>query len=603
MRPIRSAVVALAALAVVVTVAPGAAGGVRVAETIDLMQAATTGAVGLAVPGAGPTVTRESALNTLLTGTVESSLLGGTPTGTPLIELDGSRPTEEIRVTLPGTGRRRNDTRYPVAVVGGGAAGVLTSDSTRITGLVSLADVATGRLRWIRDDDPVGTLATLESRIDRNARIRMPLTLALVIAAGLVGLLAPRWAPRLVLVALAANLWLAGWWVVALAGLAALALPLGSACAALVAAYLVTLGLDAEAVALSPFGPSQAGRFYGVSNLLATWLLLPALLGVAALRRWGIALAAAALLAVGGNRFGADGGGLLVLLAGYGTLAARLGGVRLTPARLAGLGAIVLATALALVGLDAALGGSSHVTAALGDGPRAVLGDVVDRLELSVRRAASGLAPLSTAIGLTALAVIATRRPRTPVTDAVLVAVVVSLLVNDTPTDVAAAGATVAFLVHRFETRFPFAHPIDLDRLRAMRRSTIVASSLLAVIALALAGCTGGEESSATPETVVGEIPTQAEPSTGDLPALELTGNPTDGTSVWEANGCGACHTLAAAQSSGTVGPNLDDAKPSYELAVQRVSLGQGGMPNFGDKLEPQQIADVAQFIVESTSG
>ena len=60
---------------------------------------------------------------------------------------------------------------------------------------------------------------------------------------------------------------------------------------------------------------------------------------------------------------------------------------------------------------------------------------------------------------------------------------------------------------------------------------------------------------------------------------------------------------IAAAGASGTVGPNLDDAKPSYELAVQRITLGQGGMPAFGDQLEPQQIADVAQFVVSSAGG
>ena len=85
-------------------------------------------------------------------------------------------------------------------------------------------------------------------------------------------------------------------------------LPLGAACAAVLAAYLLTLGLDPEAVALSPFGPSQAGRFYGVSNLLETMLLVPALLGVALLGRLGLAVAALALVAVGGSRFGADGG-------------------------------------------------------------------------------------------------------------------------------------------------------------------------------------------------------------------------------------------------------------------------------------------------------
>ena len=39
------------------------------------------------------------------------------------------------------------------------------------------------------------------------------------------------------------------------------------------------------------------------------------------------------------------------------------------------------------------------------------------------------------------------------------------------------------------------------------------------------------------------------------------------------------------------------------ELAVQRVTLGQGGMPSFKDQLEPQQIADVAQFVSSSTGG
>ena len=72
---------------------------------------------------------------------------------------------------------------------------------------------------------------------------------------------------------------------------------------------------------------------------------------------------------------------------------------------------------------------------------------------------------------------------------------------------------------------------------------------------------------------------------------------------MFETAGCTACHTLSAAGSTGTVGPNLDQAKPSYELVVQRVTLGQGGMPSFKDQLEPQQIADVAQFVSSSAGG
>ncbi len=92
-----------------------------------------SGAVGLAVPGAGPTVTRSSALNTLLTGGVESSILGGTPTGRPKLTLGGAEPPD-VLVTLPPPGRTTNDRRYPIAVIGSGARGVLTSDSTRIVG-------------------------------------------------------------------------------------------------------------------------------------------------------------------------------------------------------------------------------------------------------------------------------------------------------------------------------------------------------------------------------------------------------------------------------------------------------------------------------------
>jgi mono/diheme cytochrome c family protein len=33
------------------------------------------------------------------------------------------------------------------------------------------------------------------------------------------------------------------------------------------------------------------------------------------------------------------------------------------------------------------------------------------------------------------------------------------------------------------------------------------------------------------------------------------------------------------------------------------VTLGQGGMPAFGDTLEPQQIADVAEYVSSSAGG
>jgi mono/diheme cytochrome c family protein len=189
------------------------------------------------------------------------------------------------------------------------------------------------------------------------------------------------------------------------------------------------------------------------------------------------------------------------------------------------------------------------------------------------------------------------------VTDALLAALAVSLVVNDSPGDVLGVGAVAAYVVWRWEIGSTSRHPAGLVTLSAMRRSITALAALLAVLAFAVAGCTGGEEVGATPETVVGEVPTETSGSSEDLPALSLTGDATAGADVFASQGCGACHALSAAGATGAVGPNLDDTKPSYELAVTRVTLGQGGMPAFGEKLEAQQIADVAQYLVDSTSG
>jgi mono/diheme cytochrome c family protein len=591
----------LVAIAAALALSAPAVAAVRVVEPFPLDRYAGSGAVGLAVPGAGPAVTRESALNTLLTGKVVSSLLGGAPPGPALIEL-GDGPPPDTLVVLPPPGKSEN-TRYPIAVAPG-PRGVLTSSSTRIDGLVSLADVAHGNLEVVAVKDPVSTLERLEHRIERNDRIRLPLTLLLGGLAYVVAVVAPGLAPRVVLLGLAANLWLAGWWVVALVAVAAAVLPLGLACASVLLAYLLVLGLDPESVALSPFGPSQAGRFYGVSNLLETMLLVPAILGTALLGRLGVAVAGLSLVAVAGSRFGADGGGLLVLLAAYATLLVRTRGIRLDARRVAALVVAGVAAAVVLVGLDAAVGGSSHVTQAVGDGPGAVLGDIADRLELSARRTFDAVGPAFAVLAsLTVLLVVAAWRPRRPLTDAVLVALVVSLVVNDTPGDVIGFGAVAAFVIRRFEDGSARGASTHLVRLPAMRRPLAALALLLAAVALVAAGC-GGEEVGATPETVVGTIPeaTTTGPSE-DLPALALKGDPAAGKEVFASAGCAACHTLSEANASGNVGPNLDEAKPSNELVVQRVTLGQGGMPSFKDQLQPQQIADVAAFVSSATGG
>ena len=484
-------------------------------------------------------------------------------------------------------------TRTPVALLG--ARGLLASDSTRIDGLVTPQDVSVGRVRVVPDPDPAAALRLLDDRIERNDRWRLPLTIALATLLIALAAVRPQLALRTLLVALAANLWLSP--VLALvAGVAVLVLPLGLACAAILAAYLVSMGLDAETVALSPFGPSQSGRFYGVNNLLETMLLAASLVGAALLGRWGIGVAALALVTIGGNRFGADGGGMVVLAAAYLVLLLRLRGHLPSPRLVAPVAAGGIVLALLLLGLDAATGGSSHVTDAVGDGPVALARDIADRVELSVRRTVAGAGAIAVVIGsLAILTAIAFRARREPVLDAFLAGLAVSLLANDTPGDVLGIGTAIAIALWRYP---PQRLPLSLP---SMRR----ASTLLVLLALLLgvAGCGGGEEVAPLPETVEGTVPaaTTSETTTGEEPTTSVEGDASNGAKVFASAGCGGCHTLEAAGSSGNVGPNLDDAKPDVGLVVDRVTNGQGVMPSFKGQLSEQELADVAQYVFEST--
>jgi mono/diheme cytochrome c family protein len=133
-----------------------------------------------------------------------------------------------------------------------------------------------------------------------------------------------------------------------------------------------------------------------------------------------------------------------------------------------------------------------------------------------------------------------------------------------------------------------------------VRRAILIAFSCLAAAA-ALAGCGSQGVATPTPETVVGSVPQPTqEPAT---PAFKLKGDAAAGKRIFLSAGCTACHTLADAKSTGTVGPNLDQAKPDYRRATTRVTLGKAAMPPFKGQLTDQQIADVATYVVTATGG
>jgi mono/diheme cytochrome c family protein len=76
-------------------------------------------------------------------------------------------------------------------------------------------------------------------------------------------------------------------------------------------------------------------------------------------------------------------------------------------------------------------------------------------------------------------------------------------------------------------------------------------------------------------------------------------GGAANGASLFTQN-CASCHTLAAAHAKGTVGPNLDQLKPSKSVVVRQVTNGGGGMPAFGGRLSAAQIDAVATYVSSS---
>jgi hypothetical protein len=431
-------------------------------ELADLEALSKQGAIGLLVPDAGPETSAARALAALERGAVRNSLLGDDPPGSRLVEATFARnvPTGRVIVlALPRGGMQPNDRRYPIAVLAPGYRGLLTSESTRIPGLVSIVDVAPTALD--QEDalgatsaaDPVKALADLDARIRDNreakpAVLLVSLALLVALAVFLPAAVLPGFAAILLAnlalgIAAATEAWVDAAVIVAFvaASLVFARLPLvahGLLLAGTLAAYLVAMGVDERWVALSPLGPTQNARFYGLSNLLATLLLVPALAGAVLVGRklgmWAFAaVAALALVTVGGSQFGADGGGVIVLLAAYAALVARSYDLNRRVA-------FAAAGILAVLGIALVVGGESHVTNALGDGPVGLAEDLWRRLRLSWLRATSGWGVgLLVAGGVVALALLALRERR-PLLTAYLVALAVSLLVNDSPNDVIVAG-------------------------------------------------------------------------------------------------------------------------------------------------------------------
>ena len=158
---------------------------------------------------------------------------------------------------------------------------------------------------------------------------------------------------------------------------------------------------------------------------------------------------------------------------------------------------------------------------------------------------------------------------------------------------------------------FPRARP-DFPGKQGVRWFSILSLVLMvAMLAAVFALAREPEESEARGEGGTSgetQMPgqTQTEPSgeggqgSGGAPTI---GDAGAGKTVFASAGCGGCHTLANAGSSGEVGPSLDEAKSPYELVVDRVTNGRGAMPSFADQLDEEEIQNVAAYVAQAAGG
>jgi mono/diheme cytochrome c family protein len=92
----------------------------------------------------------------------------------------------------------------------------------------------------------------------------------------------------------------------------------------------------------------------------------------------------------------------------------------------------------------------------------------------------------------------------------------------------------------------------------------------------------------------------------------EVPGGP--GAQVFANNGCGGCHTLAAAGSGGVTGPNLDEvltpglsaAKIQEDIVDPNAEIAPGYpanvMPsNFETTISPKELEQLVQYLIENT--
>ena len=134
-----------------------------------------------------------------------------------------------------------------------------------------------------------------------------------------------------------------------------------------------------------------------------------------------------------------------------------------------------------------------------------------------------------------------------------------------------------------------------------MTKRVLIAALIAGACSVVGAAC--GSSSSDTTSTEAPAASSAAAPaattaagSTEDNGGGGATGDAAAGKAVFTAN-CGSCHTLKDAGTTGAVGPDLDQLKPSFDVVQHQVENGGGVMPAFKGTLSDSDIANVSAYV------
>ncbi len=132
----------------------------------------------------------------------------------------------------------------------------------------------------------------------------------------------------------------------------------------------------------------------------------------------------------------------------------------------------------------------------------------------------------------------------------------------------------------------------------------VLRPSLNQVVAVVTAGrgampAFGGRLSTAQIQDVAAFVSSVAGTPGGGSRGSAPTGPP--GLVLFQRGGCGGCHTLAAAGSTGTRGPDLDDEHPDADEVIEVVTRGEDKMPSFATVFSAAEIRELARWLESVT--